>query len=82
VAVRTRWRHQRGKARDEFEWRAVQLVGQNTSLCVALVAPGTARLAVLLGSAVNELLGLRHPPSNAEGGITLTSINNRQANDR
>ena len=57
--MHTRWRHQRGKAGYEFERREVQLVGLYpvlcTSLCVALVAPVAARLAVLLGAAVNQL---------------------------
>ena len=59
VTVRTRWRHQRGKAGDEFERREVQLVGLcpvlHTSLCVAMVALAAARLALLLGAAVDEL---------------------------
>ena len=59
VAVRARWRHQRGKARDEFEWREVQLVGACPVLCpslgVALVWPLAAGLAVLFGAAVDQL---------------------------
>ena len=56
--MRTRWRHQRGKAGHEFEQREAQLVGPNTSLCVpmvAMVAMVASRLAVLLGAAVNAL---------------------------
>ena len=77
VAVRTRWRHQRGKAGYEFERREVQLVGLCpvlcTSLCVALVAPVTAWLAVLLGAAVDQLTAhLAQPIQRKRGPCAVT----------
>ena len=59
VTLRARWRYQRGKADNQLLRREVQLDGMNSNLCTlhctALAWLPTARLAVLLDAALNEL---------------------------
>ena len=57
--MRSRWWHQCGNAGYEFERREVQLIRLCpvlcTSVCVALVSPLAARLAVQFGAAIDQL---------------------------
>ena len=49
--VWVRWRHQRGNAINQLQWREGDLIG----LCPALVVGEAAGLAVLFGAAVGQL---------------------------